>query len=1091
MKTTWQVMLALAVAAGFTAFAKTNSSDTVTLKGTVLDATGRPVEGASVEVSTPPAATRRFSDPELKLIERAVTGSNGVFEVALPRNNAFVTARKTGFAPAWLQFWNLQADTERRLVLMPPACLAGVVVDETDKPVAGAEVFVHVGFSDTPQAEGQSGYGYLSGKLARELFNARTGPDGRFRIENFPTNASASLVAQASGKTLREPALPTSWGPDSMPWQAGQQDIRLVVEPAGSVEGTLVVEGGTAPLPIAQLFLQPDAPGVFNFGAREPVTSGADGVFRIPDVPPGSHRLHALFDTNAVPEGVAETFPDWVAEPVPVSVESGQTTRDVRVKAIRGGVLLVNVLSKTDRKPRAQAGVSAYRESHQVATASDSNGVALLRLPPGDYQVSVYAQGSQQENTAATVEAGKTNRLTIELAEAAKVRGVVRGPDGQPAAGLEVRIVGGYSSGSGGVKTDAEGKFAMDWNPRQFGRSDMTYCVLVRDPARNLAVAEDLEEDGGPMDLRLAPAMSIVGRAECGGKALTNATAALVFWSGNSGMHLQGFCINTNQVGQFEIPALPLGRRYGLNVSAPGYGQVYINTVESDEAKRVELDTVELKPANLKLAGQVLDADDKPVPGAHVSINGEGQPNGSTRTDREGRFHFDRVCEGSIRLFTSARNSHANLTAEGGDTNIVLRLGEQTAMYSGGTSKKLKGVVTDLDGKPVAGAQVAVFPFSNSRWVKTGAKGDFSLSWNVPEWQMQQGGDPWLVIRDLTRNLAAAEVVGESVTNLNVQLKPGLTVVGRVESPDGTPLTNAQIGVWLTASRMSSHLSEQLANTDAQGNFEIKTVPPGPKYSVYAKAKDRGKKQVELDADGETNRVILPTFVLQPADQIVAGEVIGPNDKPASGVNVSLSGEGQPEGHVTTDSKGRFSFKVCDGPIRLFASSQSGYANASATPGDTNVVLQLTSTGSSRRAPPQRASLTGKPLPDLADLGFAPNAAPTGQPLLLCLLDAEQRPSRRVARLLAEQNDALKQKGVALLAAQVVAASADSFRDWTNSDPVPFPVGFVEKKTAANRWATGVPSLPWLILRDAQGKVVAEGFGLDELDVKLAEALKK
>ncbi|HEY9174443.1 MAG TPA: carboxypeptidase-like regulatory domain-containing protein, partial [Verrucomicrobiae bacterium] len=378
MKTTWQVMLALAVAAGFTAFAKTNSSDTVTLKGTVLDATGRPVEGASVEVSTPPAATRRFSDPDLKVIERAVTGSNGVFEVALPRNNAFVTARKTGFAPAWLQFWNLQADTERRLVLMPPACLAGVVVDETDKPLAGAEVFVHVGFSDTPQAEGQSGYGYLSGKLARELFNARTGPDGRFRIENFPTNASASLLAQASGKTLREPALPTSWGPDSMPWQAGQQNIRLVVEPAGSVEGTLVVEGGTAPLPIAQLFLQPDAPGVFNFGAREPVTSGADGVFRIPDVPPGSHRLHALFDTNAVPEGVAETFPDWVAEPVPVSVESGQTTRDVRVKAIRGGVLLVNVLSKTDRKPRAQAGVSAYRESHQVATASDSNGVALL-----------------------------------------------------------------------------------------------------------------------------------------------------------------------------------------------------------------------------------------------------------------------------------------------------------------------------------------------------------------------------------------------------------------------------------------------------------------------------------------------------------------------------------------------------------------------------------------------------------------------------------------------------------------------------------------------------------------------------------------
>jgi hypothetical protein len=411
-------------------------------------------------------------------------------------------------------------------------------------------------------------------------------------------------------------------------------------------------------------------------------------------------------------------------------------------------------------------------------------------------------------------------------------------------------------------------------------------------------------------------------------------------------------------------------------------------------------------------------------------------------------------------------------------------------MYSGGTSKKLKGVVTDPEGKPVADAQVAVFPFSSSRWVKTGAKGDFSLNWNVQEWQMQQGGDPWLVIRDLTRDLAAAEVIGEGVTNLNVQLKPGLTVTGRVEGRDGAPLTNAQIGVWLTANRHSSHLSEQLANTDAQGNFEIKTVPIGPKYSVYAKAKDRGKKQVELDAEGETNRVTLPTFVLNLADQVVAGEVIGLNDKPASGVNVSLSGEGQPEGHVTTDSKGRFSFKVCDGQIRLFASSQNGYANTTVTPGDTNVVIQLTSGGSSRRAAPQRASLSGKPLPDLVDVGLAADAAPASKPLLLCLLDAEQRPSRRMARVLGEQHEALKQKGLILLAAQVMAASADSFREWTNSSPLPFAVGFVEKKTAANKWATSVPSLPWLILRDAQGKVAAEGFGLDELDTKL-EALKK
>ena len=295
--------------------------------------------------------------------------------------SGFLLARKPGLAPAWKQLgqpFNPAGETEERLVLTPPAALAGVVVDEADKPVANAEVSVAMAISEMSPQDGARTFNYITGKPAHDCFAARTDAAGRFRIENFPTNATAILAVQAPGKALR-PSSQDSAGLDSLPWRAGQDDIKLVMEPAGSIEGKIIAEGSNQPPPVAQLTLQPDGPGFFGFGEREPVQSGADGAFHISDVAAGSYRIQAVFGTNAVPE--------WVAEAVPVSVEAGKTTRGVQVTAARGGLLEVAVLGQSDRKPLAQVMVNAYRENFQSAAHSDSNGIALLRLPPGDYQV--------------------------------------------------------------------------------------------------------------------------------------------------------------------------------------------------------------------------------------------------------------------------------------------------------------------------------------------------------------------------------------------------------------------------------------------------------------------------------------------------------------------------------------------------------------------------------------------------------------------------------------------------------------------------------------------------------------------------------
>jgi hypothetical protein len=231
----------------------------------------------------------------------------------------------------------------------------------------------------------------------------------------------------------------------------------------------------------------------------------------------------------------------------------------------------------------------------------------------------------------------------------------------------------------------------------------------------------------------------------------------------------------------------------------------------------------------------------------------------------------------------------------------------------------------------------------------------------------------------------------------------------------------------------------------------------------------------------------LSPFVLKLADRVLAGQVLNENDKPVSGVNVSLNGEDQPDGNMTTDSKGRFHFQVCEGQVRLFAYSQNGGGNAQATAeaGDTNVVMTLSSQPGNVRQPPRRALLKGGPLPDLATVNLASDTAPASKPVLLCLFDASQRPSRHVVHQLDEQAAALRQQGVTVLGVQAAVTSDETFNEWKSASPVSFPVGRVTEKSEKSKWASAVPALPWLILTDADHRVIAEGFALDELDAQI------
>ena len=489
--------------------------------------------------------------------------------------------------------------------------------------------------------------------------------------------------------------------------------------------------------------------------------------------------------------------------------------------------------------------------------------------------------------------------------------------------------------------------------------------------ARNLAAAADVDDSPGSFDLKLEPALTLVARVESEGKTVTNARAQLIFWTGNSGSWLSGFSRASNAPGFVELQALPPGRKYGLVISAPGYGQKMIDEVSTTDAGRQVLDPIELVPANLKLAGRLLDAEDKPVPSCQVRLSGDGQPNASARTDRDGRFVFEHVCEGSIQLSANGRVSDSgvafgSVVAEGGDTNVVLQLG-QTQNQGGGTSlNRLKGIITDADGQSAAGAQVAVFPtyLNGTRGVRTGTDGAYKITWTSR--QRWQNGSPLLIVRDINRNLIATAELDETTTNLDAQLKPALTLTGLIQSPAGAPLAGAQVEVSLNVGNTRDNLGAKPVVTDAQGRYELKCLPLEGEFIVSAFAKDHGRKQLPVSSAAETNRVELPPFVLPPANLMVAGQVLDDNEHPVGGANVTVSGTDQPSANMTTDRKGQFHFKVCEGTLQISANGKGLFGNISAEAGDTNVVLQLGQNqmngGSAHRLTGTVSDAEGKPV---------------------------------------------------------------------------------------------------------------------------------
>jgi len=649
----------------------------ITCTGKVVNDQDRPVAGVKVALHEMVYGTTAYSY-DSKLIGEVTTRADGAFSFSRSAESDFyrygyIVAEKEGLALGFANWRMREGDKELEIKLGRPEELSGLVVDENDKPISGAQVSISMLYIGTMQEERGVG-----GPLAIELFTSTTDAEGRFKFTKIPPKATAEFIMKKDGRATLGTYKSNGGANQKLNFAAGQADIKLVLPIEAKIEGIAVQKDTGKPVSGVQLTARNEQ-GIPYF-RQKPFASNEDGKFSINALASGTYILGPTQSTDELA--------DWVAESVEVTVEAGKTVSDVKIELSKGGILEVAVTEAISKQPveKASIGVRNPASEQYHSSLSDKDGIARIRLMPGEYQMnSVYKQGYSQQRIqdTVTIDEGKTERLEYELAGMPKIIGVVQDEMGRPLEGVRLRVC--PMGGSQDPTSDAEGKFEVLYDPGGWGGRETPIMYLVgRYEAGNLAAAVEIEEDAKEVDIILKPAVTFTGRVvDPDGKGIANAQITVMLRVSSWGSSIGRNRITTDEQGKFEIKAIPTEHKYALYVIAEGYGENRQEEIHTDNAvnNHLYIGALTLAVANLSVSGIVVDNDGKPVAGARIYCYGEGQSRSRTQTDIEGKFTLEKVCAGRIRISADKSGTsrlYGSVETEGGATDIKILISQMS-----------------------------------------------------------------------------------------------------------------------------------------------------------------------------------------------------------------------------------------------------------------------------------------------------------------------------------------------------------------------------------------------------------------------------
>jgi len=259
--------------------------------------------------------------------------------------------------------------------------------------------------------------------------------------------------------------------------------------------------------------------------------------------------------------------------------------------------------------------------------------------------------------------------------------------------------------------------------------------------------------------------------------------------------------------------------------------------------------------------------------------------------------------------------------------------------------RMINGAVRDEAGTAVDSAEMRILPIRH--WNLSRYDGvRFEAEWQ-PRDSSTLTDKYYFVARHRKRNLAAVVEIDKNTDTLDVILRPGGILTGKVVNSAGKGIEKAVVVMKLKGSNGMEVHTGFFARTDAEGKFDIRAVPLGLGYILTARSRGYGMTHTEVDSgDVRDNRIDAGSIVLVRGQFTISGTVVDVNDKPVADVGVCCYGEGQPGSSSVTDANGKFTLDgVFKGQVKVMAGGYRLYGYADAEAGATNVKVVLDNKG--------------------------------------------------------------------------------------------------------------------------------------------------